>query len=43
MVRFLLCEQIDMILLIVILNNHATFAEHQFAQLADFLMPNLRQ
>ena len=43
MVRFLLCEQIDMILFIVILNNHATFAERHFAQLADFLMRNLLQ
>lgn len=43
MVRFLLWKQMDMILFIVILNNQATFAEHQFAQLVDFLMPNLLQ
>ena len=43
MVRFLLWKQMDMILFIVILNNQATFAERQFAQLVDFLMPNLRQ
>lgn len=43
MVRFLLWKQMDMILFIVILNNQATFAERHFAQLVDFLMPNLLQ